>query len=272
MPVNARTEQFLSALAEVGRAAALWRAEYLLAELTGPAVELAHAVDYLATVKGEPATELKRAAVEVTNVLCAPEKCGGTLGRRCVMSKKTGGKVHDALLPAPAPVVDLSVNWTPEEREKGPDPIYCTCDPNLKVYCASTECVGGSLVTEWIGTVWKFVRTGDRVRLGTQEAEVETESTSTWHVDPNSNKYNPLPMEHDRTAVRLVGREGLLSMDSEGPVEVLMGQDRYAIHLLAQQFGPVNEVEDGIVYPCQPIGCDAGIHLPGCRIAAEMEE
>lgn len=29
--------------------------------------------------------------------------------------------------------------------------------------------------------------------------------------------------------------------------------------------GPfINEVEDGITYPCQPIGCDSGYHLKGC--------
>ena len=29
--------------------------------------------------------------------------------------------------------------------------------------------------------------------------------------------------------------------------------------------GPfINEVEDGITYPCQPIGCDNGYHLKGC--------
>lgn len=34
------------------------------------------------------------------------------------------------------------------------------------------------------------------------------------------------------------------------------------------RLAPVNEVEDGITYPCQPIGCDAGIsHLPGCVFA-----
>lgn len=29
---------------------------------------------------------------------------------------------------------------------------------------------------------------------------------------------------------------------------------------------------DGVPMPCQPIGCDAGIHIPGCEVLAAMED
>lgn len=96
---------------------------------------------------------------------------------------------------------------------------------------------------EWIITEWRYVRGGDKVRLGTTEADVETTSEIGWHTDPRSSQYDPRPMNHSKVSVRLSGRP-MMQFDPHGSIEILMGSERLAIHTLALKFGNVVELSN----------------------------
>jgi hypothetical protein len=81
----------------------------------------------------------------------------------------------------------------------------------------------------WEPRRWRELVQGDRVSLGGVEAEVESTSTSTWHVDPDSSEYRPQPLEHTITHLRLVGRDTLYRMDPEGEVETFRGPAGQAV-------------------------------------------
>lgn len=88
---------------------------------------------------------------------------------------------------------------------------------------------------DWVIACWRYVRNGDRVRLGGHEATVETSSLNDWHVDPNSNPKYPKAWGHSECTIRLAGRDPL-TFDPAGQVEILMDAERQAIHNLMQAF------------------------------------
>jgi hypothetical protein len=95
--------------------------------------------------------------------------------------------------------------------------------------------------SEWMPVTWGDVRERDVVRLGTTEATVVSAVTLPWHVDPNSNRYQPDPWEHEATHVHLKGREQHLTYSPGQFVEILMNQERLAIYNLSK-LGKVTEI------------------------------
>jgi hypothetical protein len=76
----------------------------------------------------------------------------------------------------------------------------------------------------WRTTTWAEVvelGTGTRVRLGGQEAVVNSADIQTWHVDPRSSEYRPRSLEYRVVSTWLSGRDQLYGFPPEGPVEVL---------------------------------------------------
>lgn len=73
-----------------------------------------------------------------------------------------------------------------------------------------------------------------------------------------------------------LGRVTDVRMDDVNPARIWLGveleepevEQGPPVNLLAP---PVNVVENGVTYPCQPIGCDDGRHLPGCVFAEELD-
>jgi hypothetical protein len=110
---------------------------------------------------------------------------------------------------------------------------------------------------EWRKVTWGAIAPwgeGTRVRLGGVEAVVETISSLTWHVDPNSPVRAPRPLERTLVSVKLMGRDPTYQFPSGNFVEVcdvswprvteedwaaaaLAAQEQRAIQLLGKAFG-----------------------------------
>lgn len=104
------------------------------------------------------------------------------------------------------------------------------------------------LVAQWEPRKWRELVHGDRVRMGTAEAEVQSTGTATWHVDPKSNDRYPRPLDHDVTHVRLVGREPLYRMPADGMVDTFRGAAGLAL----------DEAARGREVPAEILGSWAG--------------
>jgi hypothetical protein len=109
--------------------------------------------------------------------------------------------------------------------------------------------------TQWRAGTWRDVaelftdqdiHVMPTVRLGGQEAAVESAVLQRWHVDPDSNRYRPIPLEHEVVRVVLSGRGGSLAynMPPTGPVEYSTSAPiGPAVSALAGQFD-LNEVKE----------------------------
>lgn len=87
----------------------------------------------------------------------------------------------------------------------------------------------------WTPATWGVVLAGDRVRLGTQEADVESAVAQTWHAD-NADPYRPKPWEHTVMRVRLTHLAESLSFPAGDPVEILADAERRAALTLSTAF------------------------------------
>lgn len=138
---------------------------------------------------------------------CAPESCGGSRLDPCRL-----GNAIEAYRSAQAA--------SPRDDVDG-----CACSPAEKIYCASSDCKGGSQVPIWVARTWVDVRSGDDVRLpGTENyAHVQRAVHLHWHVDPRTgtSAYNPpIPMQWSGVHVTLYttasdGTRGMTTQASE---------------------------------------------------------
>lgn len=85
-------------------------------------------------------------------------------------------------------------------------------------YATVMELEGGNNQPQWITRTWEDVRRGDRVRLpGTEHvAEVESVTIIGHLMHPNDHGAT----QWRSIEVRLAGRDGLLSMNPAGPIEI----------------------------------------------------
>lgn len=138
----------------------------------------------------------------------------------------------------------------PEDAHFSDCPMYiqseCRCSRTEKMYCAADGCHGGADLVqepvepepEWTPAEWQHVLAGDRVRLGTQEADVTRSNVGVWHTD-NSNRYQPRPWEHAEVSVSLAHLDRPLVMAPGGPVEILAGRERAAVLVIQKAFPAV---------------------------------
>lgn len=80
-------------------------------------------------------------------------------------------------------------------------------------------------VPGWVRRTWADVRAGDTVRLpGTvHTATVDGPPVRLpWHVHSKSGKYEAISAQWSEIRVRLAGRDGVLSMDPAGKVDILL--------------------------------------------------
>ncbi len=122
----------------------------------------------------------------------------------------------------------------------------CECSRDQPVYCASTECHGGSDIREWILTDWIHVLPGDTIRMPgkTQEATVQSLHIGEWHADVESRLMdsgrwwdNITAWDHKEIGVRLTHMpERLLPFRTDAPIEILMNEERKAILVLQGAF------------------------------------
>jgi len=113
-------------------------------------------------------------------------------------------------------------------------PICPENDPAQRYEAEEIEPVAPA--PEWIAAEWQYVLTGDRVRIGQQEADVEWSSVLQWHAD-NTDPYRPKAWEHTEVTVKLAHLDSRLPFPPGGPVEVLMDRERQAVHLLQTSAG-----------------------------------
>jgi hypothetical protein len=88
---------------------------------------------------------------------------------------------------------------------------------------------------EWVPAMWRYVLTGDRIRLNGQEADVERSSVIEFHAD-NTNKYEPTRWDHTEVNIKLAHLPNSLNFPPNAEVEILMDRERKAIHLLQGTF------------------------------------
>lgn len=77
----------------------------------------------------------------------------------------------------------------------------------------------------WVRRTWADVRAGDTVCLPGTEHTATVDGPPVrlpWHVHPKSGKYEAIPAEWSEIRVRLAGRDGVLSMDPAGEVDILL--------------------------------------------------
>lgn len=107
----------------------------------------------------------------------------------------------------------------------------CTCDPDLKMYCASESCLGGANVEVWVERTWRDVREGDAVRVPGNPASAATATrvgpVNHWHAAPDASQYRPndSPMEWAGINVTLTLPDGTTNtppygMNPDAPVEI----------------------------------------------------
>jgi hypothetical protein len=87
----------------------------------------------------------------------------------------------------------------------------------------------------WEPAMWRYVLTGDRIRLNGQEADVERSSVIEFHAD-NTNKYEPTRWDHTEVNIKLAHLPNSLNFPPNAEVEILMDRERKAIHLLQGTF------------------------------------
>lgn len=103
---------------------------------------------------------------------------------------------------------------------------------------------GYARTAKWTPATWGQVVTGDRVRLGVQEAEVYTAVRLNWHAD-NSDPYRPKPWEHSVMRVRLTHLADVLNFPAGDPVEILADAGRRAELALSAAFPGTVVIESG---------------------------
>lgn len=93
--------------------------------------------------------------------------------------------------------------------------------------------------SQWIETFWKYVIDGDEIRFDHRVVGcVESAGTvGEWHVDPRSNTYRPTPLKHFLIPIRIAGRPGILQVDPNAPIEIMMGMERRAVWELQRAVG-----------------------------------
>jgi hypothetical protein len=120
------------------------------------------------------------------------------------------------------------------------EPVSIDANPEPEVYVQPD-------VPEWVETTWVFVENGDRVRLSGQEGEVVKIVKNNFHaaVDTWNDRTTGRPRDkvtgrwdHVEVTVELAHLPGRkLPFPPNGAVEVLMGRERKAVHLLATVLG-----------------------------------
>lgn len=98
----------------------------------------------------------------------------------------------------------------------------------------------------WVPTEWQYVASGDRVRLGTSEAEVTQATRFDGHTkvdswrDRNTGRMRDNVTgrwDHIEIRIRLAHLPNVLEFPPAGPVEVLMDAGRRAEHIVRVNLG-----------------------------------
>lgn len=108
-------------------------------------------------------------------------------------------------------------------------------------------------LTTWIGTTWLHVLPEDVIRLPgkTQVAVIQSIHIGTWHADVKSRLMESgkwwdsvEAWDHEMIGVRLAHMpDSLLSFKTDAPVEILMDDERQAIHNLQVGFPGSERIE-----------------------------
>lgn len=121
--------------------------------------------------------------------------------------------------------------------------------PNHRDKDVSSEIEPQEPAPVWLPAEWRHVLSGDHVRIGQQEADVETSnnsfpSTNQFHVHEDGwvwdeqlqkNVMKVSRWDHKEISIKLAHLDSRLSFPPGGPVEILMNRERQALHLLQTQ-------------------------------------
>lgn len=153
---------------------------------------------------------------------CAPESCGGSRMDPCSL-----GNALDDLVASKLPRYinpEDGSNSVAEIEPQEPAPV-------------------------WLPAEWQHVLSGDRVRIGQQEADVETSNNSVpganqfhahedgwvWDEQLQKNVMKVSRWDHKEISIKLAHLAEKLPFPPGAPVEILMNRERQAIHLLQVQ-------------------------------------
>jgi hypothetical protein len=102
----------------------------------------------------------------------------------------------------------------------------------------------GDIEPVWNGAEFRWVLPGDRVRLGGQEALIESVFTDTWHAAVTSNRDEQGRMwdkvsrwKHAEVMVRLAGRAAPLTFQPSLEIEILCDYERTVQLLMQRELG-----------------------------------
>lgn len=103
--------------------------------------------------------------------------------------------------------------------------------------------IGLAGTADWVPATWRYVLTGDRVRLGESEAEVTASNVGDWHVDA-SDYWHPKAWEHTEVKTKLKHTGDVwLPWPPDSAVEIFMDSTRKAAYVLQQSFQGTREVK-----------------------------
>lgn len=145
--------------------------------------------------------------------------------------------------------------WCPECLEPDEDPrAWCDCrsdEPPCGSPCRQrahdpAKCPNREpeSTAEWVdGCTWFDLRPDDLFRWNGHEGIIETITIGDWNVREGDRSwqwnggtyYNDEPWKHQEVRVRIVGRDGMLTIAKPGArVEIFMNAERRALHALHQ--------------------------------------
>lgn len=146
------------------------------------------------------------------------------------------------MTPEEQAVIDAALTWGRTET------IGQAEDASYALQDALAELVKSRIPdtsAKWVETTWRYALPGDHVRMNGAYATVMKSSTSHWHIDPQSSKYEPIALEHEAVNVALalpVGPEDEYSTVKPYSfvpglaVEIEMTAERRAVHTVQRAF------------------------------------
>lgn len=110
---------------------------------------------------------------------------------------------------------------------------------------------GESELPIWTPATFGDLLPGDRVRIGTQEADVTRVNRGHWHArnrvwidDAGRERDHQTPWEHEELNVDLTANPGLHDYDPDIKCEILADADRRAALIIQQAFPGTNQLTD----------------------------
>lgn len=104
---------------------------------------------------------------------------------------------------------------------------------------------------EWVPATFGDLWPGDRVRIGTQEADVTKVSRGDWHArnrvwidDAGRERDHQTPWEHEELNIDLTANPGMHDYDPGIACEILADADRRAALIIQQAFPGTNQLTD----------------------------